>query len=299
MRLLKLFIRNLLSCLKMSTYSIDQYLYVDQKAEVSEYERGSKVKNEWDDFYAPKIMKEFCHAQMSFLRQPTISAALHPNQQELARIYLDELSESEFCRTRILPRLHDMPIGDPYLCTFFPLASPLSIQHAYYFFLMKKYLGVFIPESEISHILEIGGGYGNFCRLTFDFGYSGRYVIADLPLMQSIQQHYLKHVLPERIVNQQLIYSSIGSSDTLSENKASLLIATFSLNETPLETRKLLEPHFSEFNYIFVAYNKSFDGLENCAYFKRLGNSLSSDFDVQIIKDTHRRAWFLMGKRKI
>ncbi len=121
--------------------------------------------NEWDPILA-RIVKEIQREPEGFLRQPEICRTIHPNQVGLARLYLEEMTKDEFSRTKILPRLHDIPFGDPFLCSFFPFASPITLQHAYYMYMMKEHLELFLPENRVQHVLEIGGGYGNFCRLT-------------------------------------------------------------------------------------------------------------------------------------
>ena len=220
--------------------------------------------NSWDSRIVD-IVKEIERAPMSFLRQPVISRAVHPNQQDLARHYLNELLTQPFFREHILPRLHEVPMGDPYLCTFFPFASPATIQNAYFLSLMKEKFGIFPPDGGIKHFLEIGGGYGNFCRIVKDFGYSGRYVIADLPEMHALQRHFLAHALPERSASNGIEFRALTDVGILPEQGPSLLLATFSLSEMPLETRRTLEPQYSRFDYLFFVYNLSFDGIDNIA----------------------------------
>jgi len=142
-----------------------------------------------------QIVSEINANPATFLRCSAFSRSVHPDQQDLARRYYSELIKKPFFVQNILPKIHDVPMGDPYLCDFFPFASPMTIQHVYYLNLMKEQFGIFIPREKISHIVEIGGGYGNFCRLVKNFGYKGKYMIADLPSMLEIQKHYLSHAL--------------------------------------------------------------------------------------------------------
>lgn len=243
------------------------------------------------------IVRECEHDPMSFLRQPVISRALHPNQQKLALHYLNELCTKTFFKENILPRLHEVPMGDPYLCSFFPFASPMTIQHAYYLSLMKDKLDIFPPDGSVKHLLEIGGGYGNFCRIVKGLGYRGRYVIADLPEMHQIQQHYLAHALPAGSATNDIEYRALTDTEIIPHQGPSLLLATFSLSEMPLETRRKLEPMFSRFDYLFIAYNRAFDGVDNIAYFTQLAKELGKESRVLHFKDTHRSAWFLLSAR--
>ena len=258
---------------------------------------GSAAGNRWDEFKVT-IADEFRRSPTGFLRQPTIEGVIHPNAQALARAYFDELRADPFSLTEILPRLHDMPLGDPYLCSFFPFVSPLSMQHAYYLSMMKRCWGLFAPDGPMQHILEIGGGYGNFCRLMLEYGYTGRYVIADLPEMHWIQKYYLGRVLPRHAVDEQIIFRPLDSPDILPGEAGSLLVATFSVSEMPLATRQSIEDKYKQFDYVFISYTEAFDGIDNLGYFDSLAKSLRSDFNVRQIADSHRRAWFILCDRR-
>jgi hypothetical protein len=277
--------------------------YLDGNAEFAICSNNKVVNagNVWDD-YRKIINNEFQDNPMGFLRQPIISRTVHPNQQSLAKAYLESMAKDNFALHNILPRLHDVPIGDPFLCEFFPLASPMSVQHAWYMLLMKRHLNLFVPNAGLNHILEIGGGYGNFCRLVCSFGYDGRYVIADLPEMHRIQRHFLGHSIPERMATKPVEFRSLQDPGALPEQQLSLLIATFSLSEMPLTTRLALEPIYENFDYLFFAYNSAFGEEDNLKYFDQLRDQLSNRFEFESIfesiPDEHRQAWFLIGSRK-
>ena len=270
--------------------------YLEGQQAIPVITKGDATGNEWDD-YRIAIVQEFKQNPVSFLRQPIISRTVHPNQQDLAQAYLVDMTKDDFARNNILPRLHDVPIGDPYLCETFPSASPMSIQHAWYMLLMQRHLGVFLPNSNIEHVLEFGGGYGNFCRLTCGFGYAGRYVIADLPEMHSIQSYFLKHIYPGRMKDNPIEFRSLGDSHLLPKQGASLFMATFSLNETPLSIRAEVEAILRHFDYIFFAYNRAFGNVDNVAYFRDLSERLSGHFELTLVQDAYRSVWFLMGRR--
>jgi hypothetical protein len=273
------------------------FLEAAKKTFTPEIKSGTATGNEWDD-YRVAICDEFKQYPMGFLRQPVISRTVHPNQQELAREYLSEMAKDPFACKNILSRLHDVPIGDPYLCEFFPTASPMSVQHVYYQLLMHRYLDLFIPTANLNHILEFGGGYGNFCRLACCFGYSGRYVIVDLPEMHSIQEHFLTHALPKRVAEQSVEFRSLQDENILPSNEPSLFMATFSLNETPMQVRDEVEKLYEHFDYLFFAYNRAFGEVDNQAYFDGLRERLSERFELNLVKDEYRSVWFLFGKRK-
>ena len=137
--------------------SLSHYLDANKNTSSPAIESGTAVGNEWDD-YRVAISEEFRQHPMGFLRQPVISRTMHPNQQRLADAYLQEMKKDKFACRNILSRLHDVPIGDPYLCESFPLASPMSVQHAWYLLLMYRHLDLFVPTANLHHVLELGGG---------------------------------------------------------------------------------------------------------------------------------------------
>lgn len=256
--------------------------------------------NDWDE-YRVQIFEQFQKNPMNFLRQPTISRTVHPNEQELACSYLEEMRHNHFARQNILSRIHDRPIGNPFLCDFFPLISPITAQHAYYLFLIHKELGIFIPDSDLNIILEIGGGYGNFCRLIYDLGYAKKHIIVDLPEMHIIQKHFLQYSIPRILQSGLINFCEIKPNAeelTPRDKGKSLLIATFSLNEMPLKTREILETDFDKYKYFFFAYNKSFASVDNLRYFEDLKMRWSEKIDFITLKDQYRSAWFLIGTRK-
>lgn len=254
---------------------------------------NTTANNSWD-IYTSKIKEEMRRSPFSFLREETISRTVHPYENQLADAYLTEMSESSFCRQSILPRLTDSPFGTPWQCLSFPHASPVSVQHAYYCWLMKMNMGLFIPDNKVKRVVEFGGGYGNFYRLMRLWGYEGKYSIIDLPIMHSLQQTYLRGASGQH-VSQNAIYTALEDKTVWEGEEPSCFMATFSLNETTLETRDAVKEHLNSFSYIFIAYNSSFDGVENVTYFSELTDYLKESFSITTFKDPHRRAWFLMG----
>ena len=258
---------------------------------------SSNTGNEWDDFRA-EILQEFDANPTSFLRQRIISRCLHPVQQDRYRGYLDEMGEDAWARENIFPLLYDSPVGDPYLSHYFPHASSLSLQHAYYHFMLHKKISEFassFPIPGVDTIVEFGGGYGNFCRLTYNFGYDGNYHIIDLPELHYIQRYFLERVLPRR-VQKIKFHPSINSADA---GKTTLFIGTYSVCETPITMRQEIENHYHKFDYLFLTYGKLFGEIDNLMYFEGLKNRLQKDFDIQIIPDSHHAdCCFFLGHRR-
>lgn len=248
--------------------------------------------NEWDKFRA-KISTEFNENPSGFLRQPTISKTIHPNEQYIASKYLEELKSNEYVKSNIFPYIYDLPIGNPFYCEIFPSISTMTVQHIYYIELINEYLGVDLFDSEIKNVVEFGGGYGNLCRICSMLGYQGNYHIIDFPEMHQIQEFYTE------FYNKNTKNHSINSFEDIGcLNGASIFVATFSLNETTIDFRLSIEKFLYEFDYIFIAYNRNFFGVDNNSYFFDLGNKMKEKYNVFKIKDKHRNAWFFICSRK-
>jgi len=249
----------------------------------------------WDGFLA-KIIKEYNSSPNDFLRQPTISLALHNNCQALAKSYYKEMQKCSFCAQNILPNLSESRVGNPYAFKIVPELSPMTIEHVWNLHLMKKHLDIFAPK-EVSHVVDIGGGYGNLCRLFKNcFDYKGRYQIADFPFMLDLQKNYLKQNAITDVDFLPLDMDQLLPRD----GETSMLIATFSMNEMPLATRALMEPHLTKYDYIYIAHNTKFDGVDNTEYFKNLKATLSADFEIDYFRNPHRglNMWFMICKTR-
>ncbi|GHT64131.1 hypothetical protein FACS1894110_03200 [Spirochaetia bacterium] len=248
---------------------------------VGKRKRDYKISNEWDS-YSEKILSELKASPMGFLRQPMTSTCLHPNMPEAAGKFFNDLVEDDFCRSQILPRLYDLPIGNPHFSPCFHLASPLTIQHAHHYMLMKKYLDIFIPENKITNVVEFGGGYGNFSRLAFSWGYTGNWDIIDIPEMHNLQEYYLSYAINEPL-RSHIKYQIVRDEsfwNTIKQNSETLFIATFSLSETPSEVRNYMEEKLKGFKYIFFAYNGIFGETDCLKYFDELRKKLDDIFTI-------------------
>jgi hypothetical protein len=267
--------------------------------------RGEKLKrrkqstgNEWDHF-ADTCLSEFMSDKMNFLRQPTISLCVHPNGAALAEFYLGKLVNDPFAQQEILPKLYDPPIGNPFFTPAFQWASPTSMQHAHHYLLMHKYLNIFIPYNEITHVCEFGGGYGNLARLALNWGFQGDWHIIDIPEMHNIQEFYLGHAT-FKAQHKQIKFCQVKNQETWikSTKGKSIFIATFSLSEATDQDRTNIEPHLiNDFDYIFFAYNGKFYQNDCEKYFNELKEKLGATFIVHQFKDQVGQFYMLCGKK--
>lgn len=253
------------------------------------------MKTKWEKMLKD-IVREYRDAPATFLRQPTISRTVHPKCNSLAKRYYAEMKNNAFCVEHIFPNLRDSAIGKPYRFDLMPECSPMSITHSYQLYLLKQRLGIFLPRDRISYIVEIGGGYGHTCRMIRNFDYTGRYSIIDFPEMLEIQKTFLE----KNSIHDVGFYSLDMEAVRPREDETSILIATFSVNEKPLETRQYIEPYYDQYDYILFAHNAAFDGIDNVDYFSKLKKKLHANFEIDHFKDHHRglQAWFMICARR-
>lgn len=115
--------------------------------------------------------------------------------------------------------------------------------------------------------------------------------------MHSLQNHFLTYAMQEE-ERKSIEMKSLTDTEIWPQDSPSILIATFSLNEMPIKSRELLEEQYKNFDYLFIAYDKSFDNIDNIEYFTALESKLKTQFIIEHKKDRHRRAWFFICKRK-
>tara|TARA_Y100000816_G_scaffold292518_1_gene288250 strand:+ start:3575 stop:4519 length:945 start_codon:yes stop_codon:yes gene_type:complete len=286
--------------------SIQGLIEIEKENNISEiqHKNNFEISDNWHELWAKKIEQEYFENPETFLRCECISATIHPNEQEKSNKLLDEMLKDSYSRKHILPYLSETPFGDPYLLEKFRFASPMTIQHAYYIFLIRKYFNIFLPTSNINSIIDFGGGYGNFCKLIHQFGYRGVYNIVDFDILHRIQKKYISHNLNDLTYpNLNIKYVNLLSElDFPPHDLNSIFIASYSLSETEKSVRDVFESNLQKFNYIFIVYQRhvGFHNIDNFAYFSEIENKLKNDGEVKNIYSQSMRSYlFIYKKTKI
>ena len=111
---------------------------------------------------------------------------------------------------------------------------------------------------DMESIVEIGAGYGDMCSVVHALGFKGKYTIVDIPETQPIQEFYLG--------KQDIKPTWSFEDDNVSH--ADLVIATWSLSETPVEYRNKLMPKIDKSkNWLILSQSKIFGEEVNNDYF--------------------------------
>jgi hypothetical protein len=160
-------------------------------------------------------------------------------------------------------------VGLPFPYPLCPSSSANAIHHAYHLALLEDRLGQ--PVHTFGTICEFGGGYGSTCRIARSLGFSGRYVIFDLPEFSALQRYYLGSVGTDVITT-----SDPAQLASITERRAapSLFIATWSLSEAPGTVREQVLQSVSGFDAFLFAFQDRFGEQDNKSYFDSLSSRL-------------------------
>lgn len=199
-----------------------------------------------------------------FLRWELVRRTMFVDSPEWIATELDALRSDSDWETRWQDALREDQIGSPTPCKFYPESSGNLIHHAYHVLTMEQQFRRQI--SSYKTIAEFGGGYGSLCRLIHHLGFAGSYLIYDLPSFLSLQSRYLKAVGIQGVQRKE----DLSSFMDCPAQRPALFLATWSLSETPLDVRKTVENGLAGFDNVLIAYQDSFEGINNVVYFQDL-----------------------------
>jgi hypothetical protein len=213
-----------------------------------------------------------------FLRWPTIAKAMFVSNQPYLSIELLSLRARRDWRRRWRPALRESPVGHPVPFWALPWSSGNLIHHAYHLTQFEARTGR--PADRFPAVFEFGGGYGSMCRLFHQLGFSGRYVIHDLPPFSALQAFYLGSLgLPlvdaDRLADADRGVACVSDPAALERalrwvgTSRALFVATWSLSETPIRVRDTVMPVVADCAGVLIAYWRTFGEMNNHEYFSR------------------------------
>jgi hypothetical protein len=258
---------------------------------------------EWSALAAEIRSALSAHGADQFLRLPPIAKTVHPRIRSPGRRYVSYLFGSERFSPRLQQALTESPVGKPLLSPYYPLSSPLLVQHGYH--LVRLLEATDFDLSQVRLVVEFGAGYGGFFRLLRNLGYRDRYVICDLPVMRALQRFYLRNLFPAEPDagpphNLHWVSGSVPDALTreTSERAPSLFVATWSLSETPPAVRDAVAPALGGFSYILCAYQRAFGGCDNVSYFRSLEASMPQFVWQHAECPVYRNNFYLIGQNR-
>ena len=241
-----------------------------------------------------------------FLRWDVIQYTMFATRDAI-KLELSYLKSLPDWKSRWKPILEESHVGHPPPYWRYPRSSGNLIHHAYNVaqFQEKTQMSV----RNMDYIFEFGGGYGNTCRLIHDMGFTGTYVLYDLPGFSALQEFYLKS-LGQKVLNPSSIRLDkngivcISNLDLLrsiipidSRIPDSMFIATWSLSETPLQYRDTITSLVSGFQTYLIASQSTYDEIDNIGFFQKWRDSQPNITWQSWQIDHLGRNFYMVGQR--
>ena len=244
-----------------------------------------------------------------FLRWPPVQRTMVMRSHRRAAPELAHLRARPDWRGRWRPAIRETTLGRPHPLTRYPWSSANLIYHAYHLCRFEEVTGRSLASMRT--IVEFGGGYGRLCQLVHDLGFSGTYVIFDLPEVAVLQRFYLTHVglpviearggaLPDRGVVTVVDLADLQACLRAPARGEAAFVAIGSLSEAPLALRDALFTDVAALDAFLFFYASQHDGIDNHAYFARWRAALPDHaWHNPAIPHLAKSAWYLFGCRHV
>jgi hypothetical protein len=215
-----------------------------------------------------------------FLTWKVINNTMFFHDSFATNIELKYLINSGFIKNYGESAIHENSTGSPTYSSYAIRSSSNLIHHAYHLSIYENISKKKILDHET--IVEFGGGYGSMCRLIYQMGFKGNYIIYDFEHFNLIQNYYLKSInlkLKLKTVNNFLplkkdkniyLVSCISLlKKILNKKNNTLFLSTWGFSETPICTRDLFKNIINSSNSVLIAFQKKFNDIDNFKYFKK------------------------------
>jgi hypothetical protein len=141
----------------------------------------------WGNCQAALINHLLTEKSDQFLTWPEVLNTMFVGEGEVTRIEYAALQANEW--DRWLDLIHDNGFGGAPKLSYDARTSGNLVHQAYHLYRWQNATGRSV--SDLQTIVEIGAGYGAMPMLARRAGFTGRYVIIDLPAFALLQRYYL------------------------------------------------------------------------------------------------------------
>eukprot|EP00401_Gymnodinium_catenatum_P000650 CAMPEP_0117469308 /NCGR_PEP_ID=MMETSP0784-20121206/6622_1 /TAXON_ID=39447 /ORGANISM="" /LENGTH=373 /DNA_ID=CAMNT_0005263339 /DNA_START=59 /DNA_END=1177 /DNA_ORIENTATION=+ len=152
------------------------------------------------------------------------------------------------------------------------------VQHVHHLMVLKTASGM--HPHDFQQIVEFGAGTGDNVPTCRELGFAGSHMIFDVPPMLLLQQYVLRysgwpaylgaHVQGSHSTTLFSNATLLVKRLNLSLASRSLLIATFSLSEAPVRSRRWVSSVLQHFGVVLIAFRPYWDGVDNVYYLRHL-----------------------------
>ena len=188
-----------------------------------------------------------------------------------------------------LPVIQETWVGNPPKYKYYQKTSADLIHTAYNLSRLIDHYKLDIKQA--GKIIEFGGGYGCMAKLIGNLGFKGKYVIFDLPEFLALQKYYLHSS------NTDGDFYFINQIEKLDDLNPDMLIATWSLSDSPVELRDEFLKKIGKPNYVLIAYQANFETIDNVKYFQEYIKK-NQGYDWVNYEISHMpQHYYLVGKK--
>lgn len=204
----------------------------------------------------------------AFLRWPVIANAMVvPSTAD----YVLEVELPAVREAGLLPLLNEDRYGFPSIISGTATSGNL-VHHAYHLLRFAQVTGRAVDR--FTDVVELGAGYGSMARLIHRLTVARTNLwLCDLPEFSALQRYYLGRLgIPAKTLQ-------AAADLERSADARRLLIATWSLSEIDIVDRDRLLEELGDFDGYLLAYQDSFRGTDNVAYFDDLVSRTAHEVD--------------------
>jgi len=212
-----------------------------------------------------------------FLRWDVLTETMVVGNNEFVLTELNHLMQDSEWNERWRKATQEVTVGHPKPFYKHKFSSANLIHHAFHISQFEKRAGTRINDIDL--VVEFGAGYGSMCRLFYNLGYNGTYIMYDLPIFNELQKYFLQSIdIP--VQNNNL--SSLGKTalcisnfETLQKilsinhsTLTTLFSGMWSISEVPLTLREKVFSLVSDFSFFLIGYQDHFGEVDNLKYFE-------------------------------
>ena len=265
----------------------------------------SQCRDEWSDNIKQVRRLALGGDLRHFLRWDVIRKAMFVGHDTWVVKELRHLKRQKAWNVRWHPGIKESPVGHPPPFIFCRGSSGNLVHHAYHLVRFEDLAST--PLQKMDFVVEFGGGYGSMCRLFYQLGFSGTYVIFDLPEFSILQTYYL-NCLGLPIQKQRGISSSgIHCISDLEElqlvvsnrvrGSTAMFAAMWSLSECPIALRAKVLGAVGNMDFWLYGYQQEFGEINNVEFFRDVRMSCP-EVEWHEEKIPHLNGnYYLVGKR--
>ena len=264
------------------------------------------VSRLWDGLRL-QLAQRLCHDDpAAFLRWPPVRQTMTRSRRRVLPEVAHLRARPDW-RSRWRSAIRETTLGRPRPHPHYPWSSANLIFQAHHLCRFEEATGRSLEAMRT--IVEFGGGYGRLCHLVHDLGFSGTYVIFDLPEPAVLQRFYLRHVaIPVREAGDASWSRGVVTVVDLADLRALLrrrppgdaaFVAVASLSEAPVALRDAVLTDAAAFDAFLFFYSAWLGPLDNRAYFGAWRAGLGEhDWHESAIPHLGKDAWYLFGRRR-